>query len=162
MASGSTDQLQERGQGARGGPGHPLSTDQLPLQQGTASRHPVAAAVQKQLHREPQILLQVLWCVWCDRTSGQNIWLGFGTELGPEPSPMSWCRPRAGVPGTDTGVNGEGWGAWDADSGASQAQRHSSNKLNSEYLKMTLVYCPDQVSGKNIGRLNKETGCFSR
>lgn len=128
----------------------------------------MAAALQKQLHREPQILLQVLGCIWCERDAGQNTWLGVwdkagaGTRARPHELGRAGAALGPGVPGTGTGVNGEGWGAWDADSRASRARRHSSNKLNGEYLKMTLVYCPDQVSGKNIGRLNKETGCFSR
>lgn len=119
--------------------------------------------------RDPNPRTSAVYVFGVSGTSGETPRRGFVTwrYLGPETG-QSRQRQRAGADRgwgesrTGTGVNGEGWAVRSADSSDSRAGRHSSNKLNGEYLKMTLVYCPDQVSGKNIGRLNKETGCFSR
>lgn len=126
----------------------------------------VNAALQAAPHgaeRRKHLSEYCLW-IWCKggRTEehlagalghGSGLWLcGYRDK---SPSPYAGHSM-----GTQRG--GEGWAACDAGSRDCRAWGHSSNKLNGEYLKMTLVYCPDQVSGKNIGRLNKETGCFSR
>lgn len=120
-------------------------------------------------------------CVFGVREGGQkNTWQGpwgtavaWGCVVTAAREPITICRAQRAVcpclphhgpgdSGMGTQLGGEGWAACDTGSRDCRVWGHSSNKLNGEYLKMTLVYCPDQVSGKNIGRLNKETGCFSR
>lgn len=115
-ASGGSHQLQERGQGARRGPGHPRAQISSPSSKGpsiTLGKDWGCSWAKAASQRASNPCAGAVVCLvsggcWAEHLAG--VWDRAGAGAGAQPCELGTAGAEAGpgVPATGTGVNGEG------------------------------------------------------